>query len=175
MTTTRPQDVLVLLKLVASPESGATYARLAEEVGMSTSQVYRSLERAERARLYVGSRRAPIRAALLSFVLHGVPYAFPAARGQRTRGVPTGAAAPPLNEQFLPGGVYSEGEVPVWPYAEGSVVGYAVEPLHAAAPAAALRDPALYELLSLVDALREGRARERTLASEALAARLAHP
>lgn len=38
---------------------------------------------------------------------------------------------------------------------------------------AARRDPALYELLALVDALRGGRARERKLAQDELARRFA--
>jgi hypothetical protein len=39
-------------------------------------------------------------------------------------------------------------------------------------PHAALRDPALYELLALVDAIRDGRARERNLAERDLVRRL---
>jgi hypothetical protein len=38
--------------------------------------------------------------------------------------------------------------------------------LYPSAPAAALRNPALYENLALFDALRTGRARERNLAEE---------
>ena len=50
--------------------------------------------------------------------------------------------------------------------------GVTVEPLYKTAPAAALRDPFLYELLALIDALREGRARERKLAEKELIDRL---
>jgi hypothetical protein len=39
-------------------------------------------------------------------------------------------------------------------------------------PHAALRDPALYELLALVDAIRDGRASERNLAERDLVRRL---
>lgn len=39
-------------------------------------------------------------------------------------------------------------------------------------PEAALRDPTLYELLALLDAIRDGRARERALAEKALEKRL---
>jgi hypothetical protein len=39
-------------------------------------------------------------------------------------------------------------------------------------PGAARRDPALYDLLALVDALRFGRARERSLAEKEIAHRL---
>ncbi|MEG7523780.1 MAG: hypothetical protein M3H12_11860 [Chromatiales bacterium] len=45
-------------------------------------------------------------------------------------------------------------------------------PLYKSAPGAAKRDPALYELLVLVDAIRGGRARERELAIKELRARL---
>jgi len=44
-----------------------------------------------------------------------------------------------------------------WTFPEGNVMGYAIEPLHPAAPKAALLDNSFYELLCLVDAIREGR------------------
>jgi hypothetical protein len=47
-----------------------------------------------------------------------------------------------------------------------------LEPLHKAAPSAARRDPILYELLALIDALRDGRVRERQRAERELTARL---
>jgi hypothetical protein len=53
------------------------------------------------------------------------------------------------------------------------VLGRAVAPLYRSAPLAAAEDPRLHELLALVDALRVGRARERTLAREELDRRLA--
>jgi hypothetical protein len=74
----------------------------------------------------------------------------------------TSFAAPPMNKLIVMG----DSPIPVWPYAHGDKTGYSVEPLHTAAPKAAARDSCFYELLSLVDALREGRARERQLAKE---------
>ena len=50
--------------------------------------------------------------------------------------------------------------------------GYAFSPLYPSVPAAALQDSRLYELLALVDAIRDGRARERNLAAKELEARL---
>jgi hypothetical protein len=65
---------------------------------------------------------------------------------------------------------------PVWPLAEGPVRGYSFAPLHKNVPQAALKDRRLYELLALVDALRDGRARERELAARELKNRLEkHP
>ena len=54
----------------------------------------------------------------------------------------------------------------------GTGSGTTLEPLHKIAPAAAAKDPALYEILALIDALRDGRSRERQIAERELAARL---
>ena len=61
---------------------------------------------------------------------------------------------------------------PVWPDAEGEIRGLTLEPLHKAAPRAALKDSQLYELLARIDALREGRARWGQTAEHELADRL---
>jgi len=61
---------------------------------------------------------------------------------------------------------------PVWPYTKGSVRGIAFQPLYKLAPVAALRDPVFYEYLAMVDALRDGRARDRKLAEEMIVKRL---
>ena len=66
--------------------------------------------------------------------------------------MPTAHAAPPLKGQIIDGDL-----PPVWPDAEGKVRGVTFEPLHKAAPKAARKDPALYELLALIDAVRDGR------------------
>jgi hypothetical protein len=106
--------------------------------------------------------------ALMEFLVHGVKYAFPPDRGYLTRGMPTSYAAPPLLGKL----VETDEPPPVWPDPEGSVRGYEFTPLYGTVPKAAARDQGLYELLVLVDAIREGRARERTLAVQELSARL---
>jgi len=167
----KPQDVVVLLKLVALGDRAWTFQGLAVELSISQSEVHAAVRRAVAARLMTeaasGAGR-PVRAAFLEFLVHGVKYAFPPERGELTRGVPTGYAAPPL-DKVIAG---SSEPPPVWPYAEGKVRGYAFAPLYRTVPEAALRDPALYELLALVDAIRDGRARERSLAQQALEKRL---
>ncbi len=89
-------------------------------------------------------------------------------RGASTRGVTTPYAACPLKQHLEQG----KEPPPVWPYAEGAVPGYSYAPLHKNAPKAALADSRLYELLVLVDALRDGQARERELAVKELSKRL---
>lgn len=167
----KPQDVVVLLKLVALGEVEWTYQRLASELSLSPSEAHAGVRRAVAAKLMTDAKSAtgrPIREALKEFLLHGVKYAFPPERGALTRGVPTGYAAPPLNREIAQG----NDPPPVWPHAQGRVRGYALKPLYRSVPLAAERDPALYELLALVDALRDGRARERALAAREIGKRL---
>jgi hypothetical protein len=162
-------DIFVLLKL-ALQDSPRPYAELARDLGMSASEVHAAVKRSIQAGLVDPDSRLPRKKALEEYLLHGVRYAFPAPRGPVVRGVPTSYAVSPLAEEFPS----SDDLIPVWPDPEGSVRGYAIEPLHSSVPSAARRDPALYELLALVDALREGRARERKLAEQALRNRLIH-
>ncbi len=99
-------------------------------------------------------------------MIHGVKYCFPAEYGGLTRGIPTAYAAPPLNQFIAP----SSDPPPVWPYAMGTVRGVMLSPIHKAAPEAASQDEKLYQLLTLLDALRTGRAREREIATRELIA-----
>ena len=60
----------------------------------------------------------------------------------------------------------------VWPSAKGTMRGQSILPLYPSVPDAVNNDNQLHELLSLVDALRIGKARERKLAIEELTNRL---
>lgn len=180
-----PQDVVVVLKLVANRDASKpwTYAELSKDLFMSASQVFRSVERAEAARLLTTPTVPPPPGSgeelprlwlwpnsnnIKEFLIYGVKYAFPVERGGPARGIPTAEAAPPMSRHFpqdfpLP---------PVWPHADGVLRGIAFSPLSKNVPQAALRDSKLYELLALVDAIREGRAREREIAIRELTARI---
>jgi hypothetical protein len=163
-----PQDVVVLAKLVAYRGERPPIAQMAGDLALSPSQVHASLKRLERSRLIDTQTGRPLLKAVEEFLIHGVKYAFPVQRGETTRGVPTAYAAPPLSGQIV-----DTGELPpVWPDPDGAVRGATLEPLYKAAPKAVRNDPALYELLALVDALRDGRVRERQLAEKELSARL---
>lgn len=166
-TTLRPHDVAVALQLALSPEDG--YAALAEAVGLSVSEAHAAVGRLTRASLFNRDRREIIPSALLAFVISGVPHAFPPMLGPETRGIPTAAAAAPLASTF------PNAEQHVWPSALGTVRGPSLTPLYPKAIYIAARQPALYELLTLVDALRVGRARERRFAADLLRERLRAP
>ncbi|MCH4562334.1 hypothetical protein MKP05_04200 [Halomonas sp. EGI 63088] len=142
---------------------------LAEATGISKSQVSLALQRCLEVGLVrkdrkTGVPRANARA-LFNFIVHGVRYVFPAKPGEITRGIATTFAAPVLEGQL-----YSSGELPmVWPDARGNSKGQAIEPLFKSVPYAVRRDPELYAMLALVDAIRLGHPRESKVAAERLA------
>ncbi len=163
----RPQDLLVLFKAAAHPQRRWTYAALGEALSMSASEVHASVKRAVAAGLAVARGRgdwSPIRPALLEFALHGVRYVWPALPGPVKRGVPTSFGTKPLAGRITA----APGEAPVWAHPKGDAKGPSLSPIYRTAPQAALADPGLHRLLALQDALRAGRARERTLAAELL-------
>ena len=165
-----PQDILVLLKLVALGPRVWSYNELATELGMSPSQAHAAIKRALAARLAVrrDGRITPQTRNLEEFLVHGLKYLCVPERGELTRGMPTAHGAPPLAEKLIE----SNDVVPVWPHAQGSVRGATFSPIFRSAPDAAMRDGELYELLALVDAIRGGRSRERALGEFELTERL---
>lgn len=160
-------DILILLKLVAIDDRSWSYAPLAVELSMSPSQLHAGIKRAIASRLALqqGDKIIPNIWNLKEFIIHGLKYVFPVKRGELTRGIPTGYAAPPLNEILIDSG---NEPPPVWPYPEGEVRGTSFSPLSSYAPQAALADDKLYELLVLIDAIRGGRAREQKIAVDKL-------
>ena len=167
----KPQDLLVLLKVVAHPPRHWTYVSLGSALGLSTSEAHACVKRAVASGLAVAPSRvewSPVRPNLLEFMLHGVRYVWPAAVGPVKRGVPTAFGAEPLARQLTA----APGEAPVWAHPDGKAKGPTLPPLYRTAPQAALADPSLHRLLALLDALRTGRARERSLAAELLEAEL---
>jgi len=163
----KPQDVVIALKLALVPSSPWTYKGLAEALALSPSEVHGGVKRLTESRLLTPDRTV-VRESLLEFLVHGLRFAFPPKQGPRTRGVPTAHAAVPLSSLIEPSGE----DPPVWPCADGAVRGQSFAPLYRSVPAAAGRDPALYEVLALADAIRGGRARERNLAAKLLQERL---
>ena len=163
----KPQDIFILLKLVVMGSRPWSYTILAVELGMSSSQIHAAVKRALAAKLAVRQREkiVPNYRNLEEFLIHGLKYVFWAEQGEMTRGMPTAYAAPPLAELLISTAAEPP---PVWPDPEGEVRGITFQPLHKLAPQAARADKNLYELLTLVDAVRSGRAREREIATKKL-------
>lgn len=159
----RPQDLVILLRLSLEKGPAPTYAVLSDELCLTASEIHAGVKRAEAAQLLYkdsAGKAIVVRDALRLFVQHGARYAFPATRGSESRGMPTSYAAAPLADKIVSG----SDPLPVWPYKGGSARGVAFYPLYPSVPQAASRNPALYELLVLFDAIRGGSPRERALA-----------
>lgn len=154
---THPFDIVLGLRMLTP---AGTLSALAEELAVAPSQIHSSLARLEIAGLLRPDARATNARALGEFILFGVRYAFPAVRGPLAEGIPTAYSAPPLAAEF------DALDVVVWPTrpAADTVRGFSVQPLYRQAPRLSVTSPGTYRLLTLVDAMRLGDPRARSLA-----------
>lgn len=162
-------DLFVLLKVASMGQRRWTQNEIAYEIGLSPSQVNRALHALHGVRLYSFDSRCVSTKTLVKALVAGANIFLPARMGPEVRGIFTAWGAPPLSRETIQSSLFG---LPVWPYAEGDARGFEIEPLHPNAPMAALRDPVMYELLALVDALRLGGSRETEIAGRLLAERL---
>lgn len=142
------------------------------ETGISKTQVNESLRRCIDIGLVKKDRKYGVPrcnyVALEEVLISGVKYFFHVKPGTLVRGIGTAFAAPILHEVLISAGDL----IPVWPDASGHSKGLAIEPLHKSVPFAVRKDPELYALLALVDAIRIGQPREANLAKEMLQKRM---
>ena len=162
----KPQDVVILLKIIAINNDDWKQMSLAESLIMSQSEISQSMVRMQYAGLLFENGKKVMRNSLLEFLQYGISYVFPQKPGAMVRGVPTAHSFLPLNKIIMSNENY------VWPSAKGKMRGQCILPLYPSVPDAVSNDNQLHELLSLVDALRIGKARERKLAIEELTNRL---
>lgn len=162
----RPQDVVVLLKLIIEENHAWTQISLAKGLMMSQSEISESLARSAYARLLFDKGRNVARQPLMGFLQYGIATVFPMQPGSIVRGIPTAHSAAPLNA------LIQSDEQYVWPYAKGSVRGHAIQPLYGSVLPVIEYDAALYELMALTDAIRVGKVRERNLAVDLLRKRI---
>jgi hypothetical protein len=166
--TLKPQDIVILLKIIALGDSSWYHHTIAEDLNMSQSEVSQSLNRSKYAGLIDSTKKKVNKLAFTELLLNGISYVFPQQPGPIVRGLLTAHSAQPLNK------IINSNENYVWPYAKGLDRGQAIVPLYSTAVQASLKDQNLYELLTLVDAIRVGRAREKELAKTELKKRLLH-
>lgn len=164
----KPQDVVILLKIIAVDSDYWQQKSIAAELKMSQSEVSQSVARSKFAGLLDGSGKKVMRLALMDFLQYGLAYVFPQKPGSLVRGVPTAYSAPPLNT------IIQSNELLVWPSAKGNSRGQSIVPLYPSVVDAVKEDEKLYQLLTLADALRVGKAREKELATSELKKLLLH-
>jgi hypothetical protein len=174
----RPQDIVILLYIISiwndlelnnqningiDQKLLPNNKNLAFDLRLSESEISESLYRSLNSGLLLDVKNRIVnRISLFEFLVHGLKYCFPARPGAMVRGISTAHSAKPLDKLLVSTEEY------VWPHAEGDVRGQAIEPLYVTVPEVALNKPHLYELLSLVDAIRTGSARTIALAKKEL-------
>ena len=161
----RPFDIAVLLYICVHP--GEAYGQMASILGISKSTAHGAVVRLQRSGLVHADQdkrlEASPRAAIELLLMGECRTCFRPSRSPRARGVPTGlAAAGPGDAELV------DATIMVWPSRLGTTIGVGVPPLIVTAPDIALRDPAVYRLMALVDAVRVGDVREREAAATAL-------
>lgn len=164
----KPQDLAAVLAVQVCPQPTWSFQSMADWMGVSRSYLFYALERAASAGLYRAEPRRVNVGGVLEFVEHGVRWSFFAELGARTRGVPTAHSGPVLSRELSS----DPAAAVVWPSSEGTAVGQSLEPLYPQAAGTVESARPLYEVLTLVDAVRLGRRRDTTLAMDALRDRL---
>jgi len=162
----KPLDLFVLVWLATRPDRRwkGTVRDLAAVLGVVPSQVQYALTRAARCHLFAREERRVLVPNLLEFLEHGLRYALPVEPGPIEQGVPTAHSAPVMQAALASAGDPALSRL-VWPDLTGPVTGQSLTPLHPAVPALAQVDGELYAAMALVDSLRVGGARERSVAA----------
>ncbi|HEU5292802.1 MAG TPA: hypothetical protein VFU05_19275 [Cyclobacteriaceae bacterium] len=158
----RPQDVAILLKIIALKNKEWQLVPLANELKISMSEISESLNRSRLAGLVDYNKKRPNKISILEFLEHGVKYVFPQQPGALSRGIVTAHSHPFMRKFFKSQENY------VWPTRIGDVIGQVIEPFYEKQPQAASEDPEFYKLLSLVDVIRVGKVREVKIAVDEL-------
>lgn len=159
----KPIDLYILTSLLVLPvDASWTQARAAALLHVPQPAMTRALQRLEHAGLWERRARRLDVGGAEGLLVYGARFLIPAHLGPPVRGIWTAASAPPLNTLLI-----SSTEI-VWPDEDGEAVGLSLVPLHPSAPRAARASARLYAGLSIVDALRIGRVRDRALAAQEL-------
>jgi hypothetical protein len=166
VSSLKPQDVALLLKVLVKGKSNWRQVDISSELEISQGEVAKSLARLRKSGFIFDNRVN--RSAVMEFLSHGLKYIFPADVGALAIGIPTGISAPFFKNKIVQG----IEDVYVWPSSKGNMRGQVIVPFYPQLAEAVLKDNKFYELLSLVEVLRIGRTREKKIAEEELRKRI---
>lgn len=159
----RPQDIPILLKIIAIDNDSWQNKDLAAALYISPAEISDSLNRSGVAGLLEeGKKKKVYRQSLMEFIEHGLHYVFPARPGTMVNGEYTAHSHPAMQARFKSELNY------VWPDPRGAVRGLSIQPLYPKQIDAARMDSKLYLMLALLDVIRVGRVREIKVAVEEL-------
>ena len=146
----RPQDVVILLKLVIDGPEGSRIKDLSTKLVISASEISESLNRSTISGLLLPDSRSVNKEPFLKFLEHGLKYVFPAQLGQVMKGSFTAHSESSLYLNFSPE------EKLVWADELGKERGQTILPLYPTVVKAVKKDRLLYKLLALCDIIRIG-------------------
>jgi hypothetical protein len=158
----RPQDIVLLIKILTESNSNWQYRDLAASLYLSISEISESLVRSHIAGLIDESKRKVHRQSLMEFIRYGLHYVFPQVPGTMVTGIPTAHSYPFYKKLFT-----SELDY-VWPDVDGNMRGLAIGPLYKTVTKAVKNDEVLYKSLASIDIIRVGRTRELKVAIQEL-------
>ena len=162
----KSHDLLILLYIAEYCENDFRVMNISQALKISQSEISESLNRSKIGKL-IGQNKNIFRKSLYELLIFAVKHIFPVTPGNIVRGVATSHSASPLSELIISGK-----ESYVWQYANGNDRGMSIKPLYKTVPEISEGLPKLMEILTLIDALRIGKAREVNLARIALEERL---
>lgn len=135
----RPQDIVILLKIIAKGDQDWLNKELAAELFISPAEISDSLNRSEMGGLISsGEKKKVYKQSLLEFIQYGLHHIFPAVPGGMVNGIYTAHSHPFMKEFFQSDWQY------VWPDFKGEGLGLAIEPLYKEAVKAAKQDELLH-------------------------------
>ena len=162
----RPQDIVILLKILTTANLNWQYRDLSSSLLVSISEISESLNRSHLAGLIDESRKKVYRKSLMEFLEHGLRYVFPQQPGTMVTGVPTAHSHEFFSSKIIADLNY------VWPDENGWARGLSIAPLFKTVPKAVRQDEELYLLLAAIDVIRVGRTRELKMALDQLKKRI---
>jgi hypothetical protein len=154
----KSQDILILLKILCYGKRYWTIETLSKDLFLSVSTVHASLKRNVIAGLIDTQKKKVLKSAFTEFLIYGLKYVFPAEMGSIVKGTLTAFSAPPLAGKII------TKEKIVWRNYKGTHKGQELKPIHPNVVKASAQDEELYKLLTLMDTIRIGSAREKELA-----------
>ncbi len=116
----RPQDVVILLKILGMENQEWQYRDLSVSLLISISEISESLNRSHMAGLIDESRRKVYRKSLMEFIESGLHYVFPQVPGSMVTGIATAHSYPYYKSRFVSELNY------VWPDEEGNMRGLTI-------------------------------------------------
>ncbi len=109
----RPQDIVILLKIISKGNQPWQNKDLAAELFISQSEISDSLNRSLVAGLVNADKKKVFKKSLLEFIEYGLHYVFPAIPSTEVNGIYTAHARPFMKENFFSETAY------VWPQPRG--------------------------------------------------------